>query len=155
MGEEIDLTLPAKAPDMTQYHEQSMTLAPFALYDLAGLDNDDYENLLNTCNSKYGDHGNSVKRPPQYNFKEKPLKEAFDYHLSLGKSGTFEPVYFLAVTTPMWKTQGVLAVALDDETRQCNVDSCFLTAEESGLAMVNVQIDMLDWSDVKKTAIKP
>ena len=153
MAHSVDLTLPSKAPEIARYHDRSMALLPFALYDLVGLFDKDYAHLLSVCNSEYGDHDNAVKRPPRTNFRGKALREVFEYHISLISGRTFEPFNFLAVTSHDWQTVGVLVVALDDDNMQCDVDKCFLKAEKTGLALVNLQIDNLDWSDVKADAI--
>ncbi|KAI9718856.1 MAG: hypothetical protein M1828_006545 [Chrysothrix sp. TS-e1954] len=152
----MDLTLPSRCPEEVTSHleERSMALLPFALYDLIGLTDLDAAGLLEICNREYGDHANSIKYPIKKNFKGKSLREVFEHHLSMYSEDTFEPGYFLAVTSRDWMSQGLLLVTLtdgDDDT----VDTCFLKAESTGMAMVNLQIGNLDWSDVKEQAMEP
>lgn len=140
-----NLDLPPETPDSVQSAEASFSLRPFALYVLVGITEDDYALALEKCNSKYGNHDNSVHRPSKYNFIGEPLQAAFDYHLHQER---FDKMTFLAVTSLNWKEVGIYLVTLDDE--RGHVDAALIPAEETGMVLVNLQIGNSDWPEIKK-----
>ncbi|KAI0122358.1 hypothetical protein F4814DRAFT_408456 [Daldinia grandis] len=153
MSDNLDLSLPAKAPSMARYHDEPMTLHPAALYTLVDLDDAELSCLERECESQCvatgSEPGTSVRLAPRSRFVGQPLRAVFDYHLELGTHNTFEPRYFIATHEKDWRTKGVILVTLDDDELDCNVDSFPIKAADAGLSVVNLQVGNSSWGEEK------
>ncbi|GAD94853.1 predicted protein [Paecilomyces variotii No. 5] len=154
MSDNLDLSLPAKAPSMARHHDQPVTLHPAALYTLVDLTDEELQDLQRECESgciETGHQpGSSVHLAPRSRFVGQPLRDVFDYHLELGTQDTFEPRYFIVTVDKDWRPEGVILVALDDDELECNVDSFRIKAVDSGLSVVNLQIGNTSWEEEKE-----
>ena len=143
----VELDLPKHTPQAVREREQSFALHPFALYTIADISENEYSRSLERCNSRYGDHENSVRRPPKYGFVGRSFQEILDYHITLAKDKRYDMVNFLVITSKEWEQFGIILVTLDDELG--NVDSCQIPAEDTGITLVNLQIGNADWKEIK------
>jgi hypothetical protein len=153
MSDNPDLSLPAKAPSMAQYHDKPMTLYPAALYTLVDLTDIELGDLVRECEAGCinlgSEPGTSVCLAPQPRFVGQPLRAVFDYHLELGTQDTFDPRYFIVAVDKDWQAKGVILVTLDDDALDCNVDSFRIKAVDVGLSILNLQIDNSSWKGEK------
>jgi hypothetical protein len=154
MSQQLDLSLPARAPSMARYHDQPMTLHPAALYTLVDLTDAEFQELQDECEAECletgHERGTSVRPAPQSRFVGQPLRAAFDYHVDLGTQDTYEPRYFIAAVEKDWRVKGVILVTLDDDDLECKVDKFRVKAVDSGLSIVNLQIGNTSWDEEKE-----
>ncbi|KAK5722037.1 hypothetical protein LTR17_014473 [Elasticomyces elasticus] len=147
----MDLSLPERASEMEAVDNAPMQLLPFALYLLEDLLESEVEHLLKVCNEQTDAAvGEIVRLPPRSQFIGGPLRAAFQYHISLGEEGTFDPRYFIAVTSRAWRDDGVLLVTLSDEVPDGKVDNYWVQANAAGLLVANLQIGNMDWYESKE-----
>ncbi|KAJ9299640.1 hypothetical protein DTO271G3_2524 [Paecilomyces variotii] len=150
MSDDLDLTLPPRAPEMERYHHVGMRIVPFALYALIDIPSDELTALTQACNAQSRPDNVQVRPAPEYRFVGGPLRRVYDYHLQLGREGQFDPRWFVVVTSKDWREKGILLVTLDDDDLQCKTDAYFIKAEESGIGLVNLQVGNMDWEEVKE-----
>ena len=133
-----------------------MRLLPFALYSLCDMSNEELSAIRNICESKCENENENnehiVQFPSQFRFAGQHLQAIINYHLELGRTGEFDPIYFIVVVSPQWQSQGVLLVTLDDDNLECKPDLLCTSADEPGLSLVNLQIGNTDWYEVKESS---
>jgi hypothetical protein len=126
MSSRPDLSLPAKAPGMKRYHDQSMSLLPAALYTFVDLTDAELQDLQRECEKGCLETGHepdsSVRPAPQPRFVDQPLRAVLNYHLELGTHEAYDLTYFIAVVEKDWEGKGVILATLDDNDLECNVD---------------------------------
>lgn len=127
--------------------------APFAIYTLCEVTEDDVTEIIKTCDSACEIEG-QVLRPPRHRFPEGRLRDVVEYHVELAKEGQFDPKYFIEVACREWRTKGVVIVALDDEEMQCKPDLLWIKTEDVGLALVNLQISNMSWEELKEESLE-
>jgi hypothetical protein len=147
-----DLSLPATVPEMAVYHDREASDAPFAIYTLCDINEDDVTEIIETCDSACEIEGQIV-RPPRHRFPEGRLGDIVEYHVGLAKEGQFDPKYFIVVACSEWRTKRVVIVALDDEEMQCQPDLLWIKVEDAGLALVNLQISNMSWEELKEDSL--
>lgn len=147
-----ELSLPEKSPPPEL--EDQPDLAPVALYALIDLTYQQLEELRAKCEigciETGGKRGEAVCLSPRPRFVGESLRAIFDYHLELRNRQQYDPVYFIAVTSPDWQAKGVVLVTLDNDSLKRNVDSIWIKAEDSGLAVANLQIANSSWGEYKE-----
>ena len=147
-----DLSLPATVPEMAACHDQEASDAPFAIYALCDVDEDDILEIAKTCNSVCEIEGQVIRPPRQY-FPGGRLRDGVQYHVGLAKEGQFDPKHFIVLACLDWRTEGVVIVTLDDEEMQCKPNLLWIKAEDAGLALVNLQISNMGWEELKEDSL--
>jgi hypothetical protein len=140
----LDLSLPATVPGMARYRDRSMTLDPFAVYNLVG-SQDEPSDLVETCNSL-------CPRDDYVRFRKtsniSSLKSLIDFHLNITAQEQFDPGLFLVVTNSDWKEQGLYIITLGDD--EGKPDKFLIKVADSGILLVNLQIGNTDWYEAKE-----
>jgi len=149
----VDLTLPnTSSPAIDPYKDLPDELLPFALYVHVELGGDDeLDQIEEACNSQI-DGTDTVRRAPRYDFSGQPLRAAFDEHLdNLIETRRFDPFYFIAVVDKDWRDNGLIIVTMDNgsDDNVSYIDQLRVPADEVGLALVNLQLANVDWSEYK------
>ena len=94
----------------------------------------------------------TYRLPPKYDFKGAPLKDVYDYHLSLRSQRMQDPTLFVVAQDQDYEKNGVLLVNLDTDLR-CSVETCRIKASDALLAAMNIQIANMDWQDFKEVEL--
>jgi hypothetical protein len=137
---------------MAACHDQEASDAPFAIYALCDVDEDDILEIAKTCNSVCEIEGQVIRPPRQY-FPGGRLRDGVQYHVGLAKEGQFDPKHFIVLACLDWRTEGVVIVTLDDEEMQCKPNLLWIKAEDAGLALVNLQISNMGWEELKEDSL--
>lgn len=148
MAPSIDLSLPESVPGI-KYHQEQCSTSPFALYTLCDSSDEDLAAFEKLC----ADDANMeevVSRAPCHRFLNKRLEDIVTYHTDLGREQNYDPVYFIVIADPAWRTKGVVLVTLDDDDLECKPDLLWIPAADAGLTLVNLQISNTDWEETKE-----
>lgn len=137
---------------MAAYHDREGSDVPFAVYTLCSVDEVDITEIIKICDSACEIEG-QVIRPPRHHFPEGRLRDVVEYHVELARDGQFDPKYFMVVACPERRLKGVVIVALDDDEMRCKPDLLWLKAEDSGLALVNLQMSNVSWEELKEDSL--
>jgi hypothetical protein len=152
MGDQPDLALPDRVPEMEQYHDSPERVIPFALYTLCDLDEATFERhrrlCCTGCDPDDDEDYSSVRFAPRPRFVGESLRRIVDYHVELGRGGEFDPTYFIVCVYP--ESTSVVVVTLDDDELECKPDLLWIKMDQSGLLCVNLQISNTDWAEAQE-----
>jgi hypothetical protein len=141
---EMDLSLPDTVPDMAQFDNRPMTLDSFALYNLVDTE-DEPSGLVEESQS-------DCPRDDYVRFRKAPgvnsLRSLIEFHLNTTVQDAFDPNFFLVVTDPDWRHNGLTVVTLGDD--EGKPDKFVLKTADSGILLVNLQIGNTDWYEAKE-----
>lgn len=136
-----DLSLPSHAPELGGWSNVPWDLASFALYSLIGITEDKLTEIATSLErgwwemaSHEGSH--LVRVAPNYDFKNRSLKDVLACHASLDKLGAFYykgganqyeiregdagwyPTAFIVLTNSDWENGGLMFVYAEDDEEE-------------------------------------
>ena len=134
-------------------HHESHNCYKIAIYTLVDLGDDGINDLLKVLQTSGLESIDPLEAfthlPPMHNFSGRPLRDVYDYHLTLDhKELLLFPTLMVVAHRPDYRKYGVLLVNLDADF-ECGVDSGRTKASDAiGAAMNTMEVNM-GWDEIK------
>ncbi|KAI1447773.1 hypothetical protein F5Y02DRAFT_354097 [Annulohypoxylon stygium] len=171
MSSQLDLTLPATAPELGKYGHINWDEASFAVYSLIEMSKAQLEEVVDALTHESMEEGLEPwlarLAEPTPDFGGKTLKDIVRAHITMVEKGvnpagknrsthttlTWYPPAFIVVVKRDWKSAGGLLFVFADDTekKRCPMDKFFFTTDDAWNLLAGLSFGDLWICDVEES----